>query len=272
MPTLEENKSRWDGTYDWHNAGEEWSSGWGTSSMQWYGTILPRIRAFLPAQTILEIAPGFGRWTEFLKNFCTQLLVVDISAKCIQGCQERFAGWRHITYFVNNGESLDMIPENAIDLIFSFDSLVHAEDTVISSYVSQLASKLNQNGVAFLHHSNMGAYSTYLNMQNTIAKIPKLRGLLLRLGALDDIGRHWRAPTMTARKMELYAEKSGLQCISQELVTWGTRRILLDCFSTIVKKNSIWCRDNKVFRNPFFVKEARNLANLSQLYDFEPRK
>lgn len=77
---------------------------------------------------------------------------------------------------------------------------------------------------------------------------------------------------MSARKMELYAEQSGLRCISQELVTWGTRRILIDCFSTIVKKNSIWCRDNKVFRNPFFVKEASNLAKLSQLYDFEPRK
>ena len=240
--------------------------------MQWYGTILPRIRAFLPAHTILEIAPGFGRWTAFLKNSCTQLLVVDLSEKCIQACQERFAGCRHISYFVNDGKSLDMIPENAIDLIFSFDSLVHAEDTIIAGYVSQLASKLKQNGVAFLHHSNMGEYGSYLKMQNTIAKIPKLLGLLLRLGVLDNVGLHWRAPSMTARKMEVYAEKSGLRCISQELVTWGTRRVLIDCISTIVKKDSIWCRDNKVFRNPFFMKEARNLANLSQLYDFEATK
>ena len=72
---------------------------------------------------------------------------------------------------------------------------------------------------------------------------------------------------MTGRKMQLYAEENGLQCISQELVTWKTRRVLIDCISTIVKKDSIWFRDNKVFKNVFFMKEAKNLFNLSQLYD-----
>lgn len=272
MPTLEENKSVWDGTYNWSNAGEEWSSEWGTSYMQWHGTILPRIRAFLPAQTILEIAPGFGRWTAFLKNSCTNLIVVDLSEKCIRACQEHFTGCSHITYFVNDGKSLGMIPDNTIDFVFSFDSLVHVEDTVMSAYVSQLPRKLKQNGVAFIHHSNLGEYSTYLTMHNMISRIPKLLGILRRLRLADDIRGQWRAPSMTARKMQSYAQANGLQCISQEVVTWGTRRILIDCISTIVKKDSMWSRENKVFKNVFFMKEARNLANLSRLYDLQSRR
>ena len=34
------------------------------------GTIFPRIRECLPVGTILEIAPGFGRWTHYLKDYC----------------------------------------------------------------------------------------------------------------------------------------------------------------------------------------------------------
>jgi hypothetical protein len=58
MPTIEENCSLFDESYDWPEAGEEWSKDWGGAQMQWYGCILPRISAFVPAQTILEIAPG----------------------------------------------------------------------------------------------------------------------------------------------------------------------------------------------------------------------
>lgn len=59
MPTVEQNKIQWGDSYDWNEGGEEWSTEWGTSHMQWYGTILPRIHAFLPADTILEIAPVY---------------------------------------------------------------------------------------------------------------------------------------------------------------------------------------------------------------------
>src|SRR5438128_1034565 len=63
--------------YDWKERGEEWSAPWGGSAAQWSGTILPRIRECLPASTILEIAPGFGRWTHYLREHCERLHVVD---------------------------------------------------------------------------------------------------------------------------------------------------------------------------------------------------
>ncbi len=68
MATIEENKQYWDFTYPWTKQGDEWSLAWGGVVQQWYWVLLPRIHAFVPAGTILEIGPGFGRWTQFLKD------------------------------------------------------------------------------------------------------------------------------------------------------------------------------------------------------------
>ncbi len=77
--------------YDWKEAGEEWSALWGTSAAQWEHAILPRIRSRLPTETILEIAPGFGRWTHYLKDYCRELWIVDRIGECIEACRQRFA-------------------------------------------------------------------------------------------------------------------------------------------------------------------------------------
>jgi hypothetical protein len=42
----------------------------------------PRIHKYLPAKRILEIAPGFGRWTRFLIPSCEELKGIDLSSKC----------------------------------------------------------------------------------------------------------------------------------------------------------------------------------------------
>ena len=90
MPTLEENNQFWGHDYDWDQAGDEWSQVWGGAESQWFGTLLPRIHKYLPTGTILEIAPGFGRWTRFFAGLCDRLIVVDMSDRCIDACKQRF--------------------------------------------------------------------------------------------------------------------------------------------------------------------------------------
>jgi ubiquinone/menaquinone biosynthesis C-methylase UbiE len=230
--------------------------------MQWYGSLLPRIHAFLPTSTVLELACGYGRWTQFLKDLCSNLYVVDLSERCIRACKQRFSECSHISYFVNDGRSLSMIPDGSVDFVFSFDSLVHADKAVLSAYLAQLPRVMKKNAVAFIHHSNLGEYSYYL----AVRKVPKLTGLLARLGVLEK-ELHWRDFSVTARTVERYAESHGLRCISQELVNWGTRRALIDCLSTIVKQESTWCRENRIFRNRGFMREADHVSRLSQLYE-----
>ena len=85
------------------------------------------------AESMLEIAPGYGRWTAFLKDLCSRLPLVDLSPKCIEACRERFGESDDIAYHVNDGRSPAMIDEDSIDFAFSFDSLVHVELEVLES-------------------------------------------------------------------------------------------------------------------------------------------
>lgn len=262
MPTVDDNKKVWDGEYQWSNRGDEWSVAWGSPSMQWHGTILPRIHNFIPTDRILEIACGYGRWTQFLKNMCRNLAIVDLSEECIHACRQRFSGCSHIEYHLNDGKSLHMVSDASVDFVFSFDSLVHADESILKAYISQLPRILKDEGVAFIHHSNLGEYQA---MYSRIRSIPKLEGLLIRLGILEKT-LHWRDCGVSARVVEELAEEHGLKCISQEVIPWGTKRTFIDCFSTIVKGRSSSARDNRTLRNDNFMREVQYLSRLSHLY------
>lgn len=255
MPSIEENLRAWESDHNWPQAGDGWSQAWGGPEAQWFGSIYPRIHAFIPAARVLEIAPGFGRWTQFLKNYCEHLTVVDLTRACIEACKKRFQSDSHITYHVNDGKSLDIIPNKSLDFVFSFDSLVHVEADVIKGYLDQLAKKLSDNGVGFIHHSNIGMF---VNSET---------------GQLPFENSHWRAETMTAGLFEEFCDNANLQCMSQELINWGEsdESRLIDCFSVFTLKTSSWARPNTIIVNGKFSEEAKYIERLSHGYTFRSR-
>jgi hypothetical protein len=232
--------------------------------MQWFHCILPRIHSFVPTATILEIAPGHGRWTQFLKDLCQQLHVVDLSATCIAICRERFSEARHIDYHINDGRSLRMIADNSVDFIFSFDSLVHAEAEVMEAYVREIARIATSDAVAFIHHSNVGAYDRYYRFMRQLRRV-RGTGRLFRWRILDDLEAGWRAPDMSAERMKSFAAAASLHCIAQERITWDTRS-LSDCFSVLTPRDSRWARPTRELDNPRFTSDADVSRQLSQLY------
>ena len=124
--------------YDWKEAGEEWSQPWGSSAAQWAGTIFPRIRDCLASGTILEIAPGFGRWTHYLKDYCQELWAVDKSTIVSKRAGSVLRADSHVRCFLNDGRSLSMIPDASVDFVFSFDSFVHFGGTLSRSTCANL--------------------------------------------------------------------------------------------------------------------------------------
>ena len=238
--------------YDWSQAGEEWSEPWGSSPAQWAGTIFPRIRECLPVNTILEIAPGFGRWTHYLKDFCNELWVVDKSNECIEACQQRFACNSHVRCVLNDGRSLSMIPDGSVDFVFSFDSFVHPDRDVIEGYLRQLGTKLKIGGKGFIHHSNFGQY-----VNSPRERLPEaITKPLIKAKILD--WAHHRNPSMTAEIFRTLCAQNGLHCLSQELVNWRGRR-LIDCLSLFVRSDSAPVNPTKVIRNPNFMREAARI-------------
>ncbi|MGQ7794080.1 class I SAM-dependent methyltransferase [Faunimonas sp. B44] len=230
MPDLDWNRSTWDGDYDWKGGGEEWSEVWGGSEAQWYGALYPRIHPFVPARRILEIAPGFGRWTRFLLPLCSDYVGVDLSAECVRACRERFARKRHAAFLQNDGRSLaSAAVSGPFDFIFSFDSLVHADRDVLDTYVTEILALLSPEGIAFIHHSNFAAS-----------------------GARENRG--CRSENVTAAVVEQTVADAGGHLLVQERINWAAPE-LVDCLTLFGKAS----QDGAPARiaNPAFMQEAQ---------------
>lgn len=260
MPSLDENRDVWDQTYDWSSSGDEWSRAWGSAEAQWWGAIFPRIRYALPAKRILEIAPGFGRWSQFLADQCEELVVVDLSSRCIDACRERFVDRTNITFHLNDGRSLDMVQNDSLDFVFSFDSLVHASTDVIETYLRQLRWKLRPGARGFVHHSNRGSYRRYYSVTERIPR--PLHGLLVKLGVVSP--NSWRDGSMTADAFARACHAVGMSCIGQELINWEGY-ILTDCLSTFVNAPDV--PGPLTIANRGFRSEAACIKRRSRLYE-----
>lgn len=253
MPDIKSNLEKWNNNYQWEHNGDEWSKVWGSVDMHWFGSIFPRIHSFLPVRSILEIAPGYGRWTNYLKTYCQKLIAVDLSDKCIEYCKNRFSEDKQVFCYQNDGKSLSVAEDHSVDFVFSYDSLVHVEMDVLEEYFKEISRILSIHGVAFIHHSNRGNYS--------------------EVETDPDFHNHWRAKSVTHEKVSDLAKKYRLNCISQELINWSNKpEWTIDCFSIITGFNSRYNRDLQVFKNGNFMIEARQWNPLSKLYDFSYAK
>jgi SAM-dependent methyltransferase len=225
----------------------------------WFGALLPRVHAFIPTGTILEIAPGYGRWTQYLKESCQRLVVVDMAENCIEHCKRRFATSTNVEYHVNDGRSLEMIAPESVDFVFSFDSLVHADRGVLSAYLEQLAAKLTPNGVGFFHHSNLGSYP---RARAFVLKLPPpVAHRLIQRGRLIDL-HAWREEGMTADVFRELCTTAGLKCVGQESINWEKGPFLIDTLSMFTRPGSRWDRSYVGIRNPHFRADAQRTARL----------
>lgn len=238
----------WSG-YGWPEHGDEWSRAWGGTPYLWHGVILPRILAMIPADGGLEIAPGHGRFTLYLKDLCRDLRLVDVTEECIAACRQRFASATHLSYHVNDGSSLGFVPPRSVDFVFSFDSLVHAEEEILEAYLAQLADILRPDAFGFIHHSNLAALS----------------GLRER-GFRNHGGR---AESMSADRFRDQCASHGLCCTSQEIVNWGATDELTDCFSAFTPAGSRHARPLRRVENPRFMAQAAALRAVAALYGAE---
>lgn len=252
MPSITENQQVWGTSHDWPLAGDEWSESWGSAPAQWYGSLLPRIFPFLGGR-ILEIAPGHGRWTQFLQNHCSSLIGIDLAASCVDYCNDRFRDKPNLQFKTNDGLKLSAIDDGSIDFIFSFDSLVHAEADVIASYVTEFARVLRKGGVAFVHHSNGGGVPVALtwNKVKRRLKIPT--------------SHHWRASSMSANKMRTFVERDGMSILQQEIVPWIGETMLMDCITTIVNTPG---QKATLLKNSRFMEEAAAIKRISSIQGF----
>jgi ubiquinone/menaquinone biosynthesis C-methylase UbiE len=149
---IEEQKF-WGQEENWINGGHEWSSIFGTTENLWNKHLFEDLKEFRNKK-ILEIAPGYGRITQFLSILAKELIVVDLNPLCIQKTKEKL-GHHVLAYFVGDGKSFPFIKDNSQDLVYSFDSFVHMHQNVIDDYLKEIYRVLTTGGRGIIHHSNL---------------------------------------------------------------------------------------------------------------------
>jgi SAM-dependent methyltransferase len=224
---------------------------------------VPRIHAFIPARVVLELGPGEGRWSRYLRALADQLILVDVAQHCVDACRRLFEHDPEVSCHLGDGRSLPMVADQSVDFAFSFDSLVHAEADVLHDYVHELARTLKPDGIAFIHHSNMAAYrrgaAVARRIPDGVRRRLTIRGLLVNVYA-------WRADSTSAEQFAQLCAEAGMSCVGQELIAWEYGRHLSDAISLVTPRGSRWDRPNRVVRNRAFMEEARHRARLVALY------
>jgi len=205
---------------------------------------------------------------------CDSLIGVDLSPGCTAACAEKFVDNPGASFFTNDGSSLPMVKNGSADFVFSFDSLVHIETEALAGYLKELARVLSPGGVAFLHHSNFGAYQRSSRLlapfKDSFDRLPiTARNAIVRVGAYrgDSL---WRDGGVSASSFASLTRVAGLECCGQELVNWAGGGVLTDCFSIVARSGSQWDRPNRVIKNWLFHAESRAIRRSAAIYEALP--
>lgn len=170
LENVEKNIYQWDQKHAWSKDGDEWSGQakvCGVPYEVWKASLVDTlITPYISADaTVLEIAPGHGRWTEFLAA-AKHVTLVDISPSCLEFCRKRFDDNANIDYFLGTGFTLPRYMNGVIDFVWSYDSFVHMDRDVILGYLKEINRVLKPGGRTILHHGNIETLEDHVQSEH----------------------------------------------------------------------------------------------------------
>jgi SAM-dependent methyltransferase len=183
---------------------------------QWENIIFPIIKDFR-MDTTIDLACGHGRNSEKLKAHATTLHLVDINQSCIDACKERFQSEQRVKFFFHKteGNSLRSIEDRSVDLVYSWDSMVHFDKLIVKDYVLEIERVLKTGGIAFLHHSNLGSIRPNSDWAKNVGTRSDMSGQLMH--------EFVEGTSLRVREQHIHGRKQG----------WGEDE--LDCVSVLEK-------------------------------------
>jgi SAM-dependent methyltransferase len=160
---IEWNRQRWGQPEGW-SAHDGYGYQWGRGYQQTVGGLARFCDDELRPWTlgrydlkICELSPGGGRFTAELIRYAGAMTLVDLNEAAIEVCRQRFSYYpTSMAFYVNDGLTLDVVPDDSYDLVACFDSMVHMHPDVIDSYVASARRLLSAGGRLWLDHSGKG--------------------------------------------------------------------------------------------------------------------
>lgn len=223
MPSIDWNRRTWGDPANWTHSGDEWTFHALSCSRpydEWKRSVVETfIDPYLgPEIDMLEVGPGFGRWTEFMIGRVRSLTLVDVSPTCIKECEDRFSDSRTcMNLLVNDGSSLP-IDDESVDVIWSFASFVHVDEPEIDAYLGEFRRVLRPGGKFFVHHAGWLAGTPVLAPASE--HLGGLGKRVLRIIAQGSRRDRMERAAMSAGRFKKLAEGHGLR-VEQQLRRWG---------------------------------------------------
>ncbi len=148
----------WDRSYGrkYAHLGDEWNDD-GTAERardELYFNLYAK-RWLNPDMTVLEVGPGGGKWTVRIAPFVKKVIVVDVASEMLRRTRERCEGLgiHNVEFVEANGKDFRPVPDQSVDLFFSYDVFVHIalEDTF--PYAAEIARVLKPGAVSVCHYA-----------------------------------------------------------------------------------------------------------------------
>ncbi len=223
--TVEANLELWS-KHTWIKGGDEWdgqATYLGVPYEDWkkslYATfIAPHIQ---PHMTVLEIAAGHGRWSELMQPLCKRLVLIDLNPDCVEKCRAKFAHAGNVQCLLTDGKSLPGAADASVDFVWSFDSFVHMDETIIRQYFGEIARVLTPSGRAIIHHAGRSERWRWMGGMRSHAKLLRTLYTRLSMGTWKDHDG-WRSNVSPELIRQLAAD-SGLS-VDFQTRYWGDRQ------------------------------------------------
>jgi len=223
VPDIEWNREVWDQAHDWSKDGDEWIGMAEHCRQPYEAWKSALVEEFLTPQVhdkdVLEIAPGHGRFSQFIVPAARSTTLVDLSQTCLDACQSRFAAATNVTYVLTDGTSLPGVADESMDFVWSFDSFVHMELAVIDAYLAEIARVLRPGGGFTLHHA--GKRDWALKLAPAAHRIGRVGRVALRVagqGRLHDSGRR---ADVSRERVAASLQSHGLT-LTRQVQSWGS--------------------------------------------------
>jgi SAM-dependent methyltransferase len=227
MASIISNRQTYNDPGTWNRCGDSWTfhaDSCGQDYGVWKRSVVETfLDPYLGSSVdVLEVGPGFGRWTEFIVARSHSLTLVDVSSTCIEACQDRFGDdLPERAFVVNDGRSLPLT-DSSLDLIWSFATFVHIDAPDVDAYLAECYRTLRPGGHFVIHHAGWGDWSL---------KLSPVTSLFGRLGYFVQhrilaVGRWSRAggrAPMSARRFARMAVDHGFD-IDFQGSSWGDQR------------------------------------------------
>ena len=242
--TVENNFRIWDQKYDWPRDGDEWDGQSRLSHQpydEWKKSIIETFIApnISENSIALEIAPGHGRWTTGIVEFCKEIILIDLSPSCIEFCKKRFASFNHVRYIVNDGKSLNGVKDNYVDFVWSYDSFVHMDKNTIEAYLNEISRVLKPEVIGIIPNPCSRHALLWLDFLRRKGEIGNRFYNLISMGKKGYGDDGWRSNISKRLFKELAVDK-GLG-VEAQMQRWGKNHEFgiprYGDFITILRKN-----------------------------------